>query len=181
MSKFQFVALDNAGKERKGMVEAQNREMAITQIKGYGLTPARVSQVRAGQGSGGILTRDSVKAAAPVRAPVYFGSAINDKALSVFTRQLATLLRAGLPLIRALETLLAQEKNKVFQWVLSQQVDNIRSGNTFSEGLAKFPKEFSKLFLNMVKAGEASGTLDLALDRLANFLLKMRQIKTKMM
>ena len=75
--------------------------------------------------------------------------------------------------------LIAQEKNPAFKWVLSQQLDNIRSGNTFSEGLSQYSKEFNHLYLNMVKAGEASGTLDLALGRLAHYLIKARQIRSK--
>jgi len=117
--------------------------------------------------------------AAPLRKPMFFGSAIGGKALATFTRQLATLLRNGLSLLRSLETLMAQERNPAFKWVLSELANNIRSGNTFSEGLGKFPREFDSLYVNIVKAGEASGTLDTALERLSSFLNKTMQIRSK--
>jgi type IV pilus assembly protein PilC len=183
MPKFEFIAVDSAGEERRGMVEAPNREMASTQIKSYGLTPAKVKPVKVGsltakRGSGGALqvrgdSHDNVK------KPAYFGAATNGKGMSIFTRQLSTLLQNGLSLIKSLEVLVAQERNPAFKWVLSQQLDNIRTGNTFSEGLSRFPKEFDTLYMNMVKAGEASGTLDMALGRLAHYLNKARQIRSK--
>ncbi|HCR30060.1 MAG TPA: pilus assembly protein PilC [Opitutae bacterium] len=181
--KFEFVALDSSGEERRGMVEAPNRELATTQIKSYGLTPARVKVVknlgqRARKGSGnGLQVRGDQDLV--VKKPSYFGAAVKGKGLAIFTRQLSTLLQNGLSLIKSLEVLVAQERNPAFRWVLSQQLDNIRSGNTFSEGLSKYPKEFDNLYLNMVKAGEASGTLDLALSRLAHYLNKARQIRSK--
>ncbi len=183
MPKFEFIALDGGGEERRGMVEAPNRELASTQIKSYGLTPARVSLAKAGPKG---LTRGSDRGVklrgdsrSTVKKPAYFGAAITGKRLSIFTRQLATLLQNGLSLIKSLEVLVAQENNPPFKWVLSQQLDNIRSGNTFSEGLSQYPKEFDKLYLNMVKAGEASGTMDMALNRLAHYLNKARQIRSK--
>lgn len=165
------------------MVEAPSWELASTQIKSYGLTPAKVTPVknrsssakRFGKASGSV-GRDKGEI---VKKPSYFGAAIGPKGLSIFTRQLSTLLQNGLSLIKSLEVLVAQERNPAFKWVLSQQLDNIRSGNTFSEGLSQFPKEFDSLYMNMVKAGEASGTLDLALGRLAHYLNKARQIRSK--
>ena len=183
MPKFEFIAVDSAGEERRGMVEAPNRDLASTQIKSYGLTPTKVKPAKvvartAKRSSGGALqvrgdNREIVK------KPAYFGAAINEKGISIFTRQLSTLLQNGLSLIKSLEVLVAQERNPAFKWVLSQQLDNIRTGNTFSEGLSQFPKEFDTLYMNMVKAGEASGTLDMALGRLAHYLNKARQIRSK--
>jgi len=181
--KFEFVALDSGGEERRGMVEAPNRELASTQIKSYGLVPARVTPVKsrakkAKRGrSGGLSVRGDSQEL--VKKPSYFGPAVKSKGLAIFTRQLSTLLQNGLSLIKSLEVLVAQEKNPAFKWVLSQQLENIRSGNTFSEGLAQFSKEFDSLYLNMVKAGEASGTLDMALGRLAHYLTKARQMRSK--
>ena len=183
MPKFEFIALDSSGEERRGMVEAPSWELASTQIKSYGLTPAKVKPVKGKSSSSKRFGRDAVSSGADgqlvVKKPSYIGAAIRPKGLSIFTRQLATLLQNGLSLIKSLEVLVAQEKNPAFKWVLSQQLDNIRSGNTFSEGLAQFPKEFDTLYMNMVKAGEASGTLDLALSRLAHYLNKARQIRSK--
>ncbi len=181
--KFEFIALDSGGEERRGMVEAPSRELASTQIKSYGLIPAKVTPVKtrsrkAKVASGGGLTVRGDRREL-VKKPSYFGAAVGGKGLAIFTRQLSTLLQNGLSLIKSLEVLVAQERNPAFKWVLSQQLENIRSGNTFSEGLAHFSKEFDTLYLNMVKAGEASGTLDMALGRLAHYLTKARQIRSK--
>ena len=181
--KFEFIALDSGGEERRGMVEAPSRELASTQIKSYGLIPAKVTPVKAESrkastsGGGGLTVRGDRREI--VKKPSYFGAAIGGKGLAIFTRQLSTLLQNGLSLIKSLEVLVAQERNPAFKWVLSQQLENIRSGNTFSEGLAQHKKEFDALYLNMVKAGEASGTLDMALGRLAHYLTKARQIRSK--
>lgn len=164
------------------MVDAPSRELAATQIRSYGLLPARVTPMKAGSkrsSSNESESATSVAVEAPMSKPTYIGSAVGEKALTMFTRQLATLLQSGLSLLHSLETLIAQERNVAFKWVLRQQVDNIRSGNTFSEGLSKFPKEFDPLYVNMIKAGEASGTLDITLGRLALYLIKTRQIKQK--
>lgn len=183
MPKFEFIALDSSGEERKGMVEAPSWELASTQIKSYGLTPAKVTPVKGKTAAAKRYSSGSVSSGNDgreiVKKPSYFGAAIRPKGLSIFTRQLSTLLQNGLSLIKSLEVLVAQEKNPAFKWVLSQQLDNIRSGNTFSEGLSQFPKEFDSLYMNMVKAGEASGTLDMALSRLAHYLNKARQIRSK--
>ncbi len=178
--KFEFVAVDSAGEERRGMVEAPNRELANSQIKSYGLVPARVSAVKESRRrseTSALTVRGDSRTI--VKKPAYFGAAIGGKGLAIFTRQLSTLLQNGLSLIKSLEVLVVQEKNPAFKWVLSQQLDNIRSGNTFSEGLAQYSKEFDSLYLNMVKAGEASGTLDMALSRLGHYLMKARQIRSK--
>jgi type IV pilus assembly protein PilC len=106
-----------------------------------------------------------------------FGRVIKPEELTVFTRQLATLLDAGLPLLRALEVMIRQEKNARFQGVLEQIADQVKSGNSFSDGLAQHPRIFDRLFINMVRAGEAGGVLDVVLARLAGFMEK--SIKTK--
>jgi len=178
MPQFQFIALDSAGKERRGTIDAPNRELAASQVNTYGLQLVRLAETKS-------RTRKPLTSAldggatAPLKKPMYFGSATSKKALANFTRQLAILLKNGLSLLRSLETLQAQERNPSFKWVLSELTSNIRSGNTFSEGLSKFPKEFDHLYVNIVKAGEASGTMDTALSRLSSFLTKTMEIRSK--
>ncbi|MEM9026233.1 MAG: type II secretion system F family protein, partial [Verrucomicrobiota bacterium] len=106
-----------------------------------------------------------------------FGSPINQESLTIFTRQMATLLNSGLPLLRALEVMIRQEKNVKFKAMLDSLAESVRSGNTLSDSLLQFPKTFDKLFINMVKAGEAGGVLEVVLDRLATFMEK--SVKTK--
>jgi type IV pilus assembly protein PilC len=110
---------------------------------------------------------------------VTIGRVISRKGLAVFTRQLCTLTRAGVPLVRALEILGRQEKNAAFRAVLTELVGAIRSGGSFSDGLRFHPKVFDRLYVSMVKAGEAGGVLTLVLERLATFTEKSARIKAR--
>lgn len=180
MSKFRFIAIDGEGKERKGIVEAASRQLAVKQIRSYGLTPARVTVVRpTSEGATSAdVTRGSTSKA--MKKPMYIGSAVKKKALAEFTRKLATLLQAGLTLIRSLEVLKDQEKNVVFRWILNSMIESIQSGSTFSDALSAFPKEFDFLYINMARAGEASGMLEVSLARLATYLEKSERMKSRL-
>lgn len=178
MAKFQFIAIDGDGKERRGMVEAPSRQQASAQIKSYGLMPAKIAVARLDRSSARGATEEGV--AELGKKPLYFGSGVKKKELAEFTRKLSTLLQAGLTLIRSLEVLLDQERNPVFKWIVGSLANSIRSGSTFSEALAKFPKEFDFLYVNMTRSGEASGTLDVALARLSTYLDKTQRMKAKL-
>lgn len=108
-----------------------------------------------------------------------FGRPINMKGLAVFTRQLATLVKAGMPILRSLEVLARQEKRPAFKAVVDSIADAIRSGGNFSDGLAANDKVFDRLYVNMVKAGEAGGVLDVVLERLSVFMEKAQKIQGK--
>ena len=108
-----------------------------------------------------------------------FGRPINGKGLAVFTRQLATLVKAGMPILRSLEVLARQEKRLAFKVVVEDIADAIRSGGNFSDGLAANGRVFDRLYVNMVKAGEAGGVLDTVLERLAVFMEKAQKIAGK--
>lgn len=108
---------------------------------------------------------------------VTFGSPINAKGRATFTRQLATLVKAGMPILRSLEVLARQEKKIAFRQVVEECADTIRSGGNFSDGLAANPKAFDRLYVNMVKAGEVGGVLDTVLERLAVFIEKAVKIR----
>jgi len=109
----------------------------------------------------------------------HFGKAINAKGTAVFTRQLATLVKAGMPILRSLEVLARQEKRPAFKDVLDSIADTIRSGGNFSDGLAANDHVFDRLYINMVKAGEAGGVLDTVLERLSVFMEKAQKILGK--
>jgi type IV pilus assembly protein PilC len=111
--------------------------------------------------------------------PMVFGRALNSKGLTIFTRQLATLVKAGMPILRSVEVLARQEKRAGFKIVLEEIADTIRSGGNFSEGLAAHPKLFDRLYVNMVRAGEAGGVLSTVLERLSVFNEKSERIKGK--
>lgn len=104
---------------------------------------------------------------------------IQQRELAVFTRQIATLAFAGLPLLRALEVMIHQERNLRFKAILKQIAQQLESGGSFSEGLAQHPKIFGKLYVNMVRAGELGGFLDVALCRIADFIEKIQRTKAK--
>jgi type IV pilus assembly protein PilC len=107
------------------------------------------------------------------------GRPINAKGLAVFTRQLATLVKAGMPILRSLEVLARQEKRPAFRAVIDDIADTIRSGGNFSDGLAAHDRVFDRLYVNMVKAGEAGGVLDTVLERLSVFMEKAQKITGK--
>jgi type IV pilus assembly protein PilC len=117
--------------------------------------------------------------AVPKRRGFSFGRAVNEKGLTVFTRQLATLVKAGMPIMRGLEVLARQEKRKSFRQVIEDCAETIRSGGNFSDGLGAHPKTFDRLYINMVKAGEAGGVLDTVLERLSVFMEKAMKIRGK--
>ena len=113
------------------------------------------------------------------RRSLTFGRPVNEKGLTVFTRQLATLVKAGMPIMRGLEVLARQEKRPAFRQVIEDLADTIRSGGNFSDGLAAHPKTFDRLYVNMVRAGEAGGVMDTVLDRLSVFMEKAVKIRSK--
>lgn len=180
MSRFRFIAIDGDGKERKGLIEAVSRQQAVKQIRGYGLTPARVTLARDIGPPEMSAKALGIGAARAAKKPMYFGAALKKKALAQFTRKLATLLQAGLTLLRSLEVLRDQEKNVAFSWILTQLEESIQSGSTFSDALAKFPREFDFLYVNMTRAGEASGMLEVSLARLATYLEKTERMKSRL-
>ena len=104
---------------------------------------------------------------------------VKPKELMVLTRQMATLVNAGLPLVRSLEVLEKQTKNTVLKSALYEMVDSIKSGSTFAESLTQHPKIFDKLYVNMVRAGELGGVLDKVLLSLSEFMEKLQKIKGK--
>ena len=108
-----------------------------------------------------------------------FGRPINEKGLAVFTRQLATLVKAGMPILRSLEVLARQEKRPAFKAVIEEIAETIRSGGNISDGLAANERVFDRLYVNMIKAGEAGGVLDTVLERLAVFMEKAQRITGK--
>lgn len=173
MAKFKYTAIDANGKQKTGTVEAASQDEASAKLTASGLMPTKVAAT-----SGGSATKAATKGKAKAKSKgINFGKVIKLEELTTFTRQLATLLDAGLPLLRALEVMIRQEKNLRFQAVLEQIAGQVKSGNSFSDGLAQHPKIFDRLFVNMVKAGEAGGVLDVVLSRLAGFMEK--SIKTK--
>lgn len=181
MARFQYVAVDSGGKEHKGQIEAENQQEAGSKLKQMGLFPTSVVAPR-GPGAPG---RGGKKGGGRGGGGMGFGAGlaapkIRRKDLTTMTRQLATLLEAGLPLVRALRTLERQAKgNPPLRKVMGGLADSVEGGTTFSEALATHPKSFNRLYVNMVRAGEASGAMETVLKRLAEFMEKAQRVAGK--
>jgi len=177
MANFQYIALDAKGEQTTGSVPAGTEAEAIQQLRSQGLYPTQV--VEEGKGS---LTTGKAKVKARGKKKVktaQSGGKIKPKLLMIFTRQLATLIDSGLPLLRGLTVLGKQEPNPVLRNTVHSLADSVQTGATFSESLAQHPKIFNKLFVNMVKAGELGGVLEIVLTRLAEYMEKADKLKNK--
>lgn len=180
MPKFNYVAMDSKGKEVSGVLESENSTMAIARIREMGYFPTNVAE--AGKDKKSARPQAPTAAARSTKSAkggARGGGKVKSKVLTSFTRQLATLIDAGLPLLRGLEVLRKGEKNIVLKRTLVTIGESVEAGSTFSEALAQHPKVFNKLYVNMVRAGEAGGVLDVTLSRLADFQEKAQKIKGK--
>lgn len=182
MPLYQYTAMDSNGKEQKGKKEAGSEEEVATFLKNQGLFPTSIKSAtkggggKDGKGGGG----GKGGKGGGFNMNISLGPmVIKTKDLTVVTRQMAILLEAGLPLIRSLKTLSRQSKNPAIKKTLEEAAASVEGGATFSEALAQHPKSFDKLYLNMIRAGEAAGKLELILDRLAMFMEKAAKIQGK--
>ncbi len=188
MPKFDYVALDARGKETKGSIEVATQNEAIGRVKEMGLFPTKIIEAEKTHDKTAKKAKGKAKPAKSgkkgggmnieLRIPG-LGGKVKPKILTTFTRQLATLVDAGLPLLRGLRVLEKQERNVTLKRILGELALAIEGGSTFSEALAQHPKVFNRLFVNMVKAGELGGVLEVVLKRLAEFSEKAQKIKGK--
>src|SRR4051812_42323328 len=187
MPKFEYVALDARGQESRGVVEAANPNDVVGQLRQAGYFPTSVTE-EGKAGAAKPVAKKAQKAMAAAAAPkakkggqitLFQRKTIPSKTLMIFTRQLATLIDAGLPLLRGLNVLAKQEKDLVLKNTINALADGVQGGSTFSESMAQHPRIFNKLYINMVKAGELGGVLELVLNRLAEFQEKAQKIKNK--
>ena len=182
MPLYQYTAMDSNGKEQKGKKEAGSEEEVATFLKNQGLFPTSIKSATKGGGGKGGKGGGGGKGGkgGGFNMNISLGPmVIKTKDLTVVTRQMAILLEAGLPLIRSLKTLSRQSKNPAIKKTLEEAAASVEGGATFSEALAQHPKSFDKLYLNMIRAGEAAGKLELILDRLAMFMEKAAKIQGK--
>lgn len=173
MATFQYEAMNAAGQEIKDEIEAASSEDAITRIRQLGYFPTKVKQkgaAKKGPAGGG--------AAAPKKKGGSVGK-VSRKLLTTFTRQLSTLMDAGLPILRSLRILEQQQKPGALRVALRNIAEDVEGGATLSEAMGQYPKAFDRLYVNMVAAGEAGGVLDVILQRLAEFMEKAQKLKRK--
>ena len=200
MATFQYIAKDAEGNETRGTVEAGDRNSAIATVRAQGLFPTAIGEVRSSAPAqpAAAPKKNARRGRAPaapeggekkkgkglnmeikITLPKLLRGKVKTKILTQFTRQLATLVNAGLPLMRGIDVLKRQMKDPQMLEALDGISENIAAGGTFSEALTQFPKIFDNLYINMVKAGEAGGVLEVVLGRLAEFAEKSEKIKNK--
>lgn len=171
MPTFQFEAMDATGAEIKDVIDAATEEEAQATIRqmGYFVTKITVKKARKKAEASGPASKK--------RGFVFGG--VSSKDLTAFTRQLSILQDAGLPILRSLRILATQAKPGRLKYSLEDTCEAIESGDTLSEAMAKSPKCFNRLYVNMIKAGEAGGALELILQRLADFQERAESLKRK--
>src|SRR5437763_5326508 len=185
MARFNYVALDARGQEASGLLEATSSNAAISQLRQAGYFPTSVIEEVIISPDGKEARRRAPTAARMTKPRAKKGIVlfqrrkVKSKILMIFTRQLATLIDSGLPLLRSLTVLAKQERDKVLKNTIDKLADSVQSGSTFSDALALHPKIFNDLYVNMIKAGEVGGVLETVLNRLSEFQEKAAKIKNK--
>jgi general secretion pathway protein F len=167
MGTFQYTATDRAAKIVRGSMEAADERAVVTWLRANGYYPIKIGQPGAAVEATSRL----------VRLPTRLGRGPSTQDVLAFTQQLATLLEAGMELDRSLAILLDLTDNQRFRSILRGVLADIQSGSSFADSLAKHPRLFSRLYVNMVKAGEASGVLEMILSRLAGFLERSKAVR----
>src|SRR6187431_1632688 len=172
MPTFQFEAMDPAGKEIKDVIEAASQDEAEATIRQMGYYVTKITakkQKKQGEKKGG----------GGGKGKSFVIGGVKSKELTTFTRQLSILQDAGLPILRSLKILENQQKPGKLKNALMDVAEEIESGSTLSEAMAKSPRVFNRLYVNMIKAGEAGGALEVILRRLAEFMERAQSLKKK--
>ncbi len=167
MPVYEYKALNVKGRSKSGLIDAEGSASARLKLKDQSLFPTEIREVSDQMSTGGNKFSFS------------FFSRIPHADISMMTRQLATLLTAGFPLVRAINVIINQMSSQTFRKALSKIKDAIEEGSSFADALKPYPSIFSHVYINMVKAGESSGTLDIVLDRLADISEKQQKLKNK--
>jgi type IV pilus assembly protein PilC len=175
MSNYVYEAVDAGGLRSQGALDVTDQSEALKRIREMGLFPTTVRQA-----TPFLPRRQPLAVRKTFQIPRWMSEGrIRPAVLAVFTRQLATLVDVGMPLLRGLRLLQEQEENRALKRVITEVARTVESGGTLSEALAAHPKVFSRLYVNMVKAGETGGILELVLRRQAEFMEKALKIKGK--
>lgn len=163
MPRFKYTARTSDGKPKNGTIRMSNTGEATVELRKQGLVILSLTEISEAKG----ITLFKPKA----------GQKIKTDQLSVFTRQLATMISAGIPILEALEILQEQADNESFKLTLENIIEKVRGGSDFSEALADYPRIFSRIYVSMVRAGEAGGQLDAILVRLAQYIESSQALK----
>lgn len=173
MPVFRYTAFDKAGKQVRGQIDGDNLRNVSDRLRADGLLPTDLQEA-SNKGGGNMLEQ--------LRAAWKRSTArVNIREIATLTRQLATLVQAGLPLVESLSALVEQIENEKLQQILSSVRDDVNEGVSLADALRPFPLVFDDLFVNMVRAGETSGTLEVVLNRLADFIESQAMLRGKIM
>jgi type IV pilus assembly protein PilC len=167
MPMYRWVGVSPRGETMRGEMEATTRQAVITRLRAQRIQPMAEKIREKGRGLDFEIKLPS------------FGGAVKQRDIVIFTRQFATMIDAGLPLVQCLEILSAQTDNKTFAKAIRDVKEQVESGSTFAASLKRHPKVFSDLYANMVAAGEVGGILDTILTRLASYMEKIVKLKSK--
>ncbi|OGS10161.1 MAG: hypothetical protein A3J70_03935, partial [Elusimicrobia bacterium RIFCSPHIGHO2_02_FULL_61_10] len=167
MAQYKYTARNTAGKTIEGVIEAQVQKLAIEKLRGQKYTVMSLSEVKGG-GPTDLMSRLNP-----------FKGSIKGKDLVIFSRQLATLVSAGVPIVQGLNILEAQIESSAFKTVISGIRTDIESGVAIADAMKKHPKAFSELYVSMIRAGETGGVLDSILERLSTYLEAAEELKNK--
>jgi type IV pilus assembly protein PilC len=167
MAVFRWQGVSPRGETIGGEMEAATRDAVLARLRSQRIQPIPAKIRERGKG----LDKD-------ITIPG-FGETVKTRDVVVFTRQLGTMIDAGLPIVQCLDILAAQTENKKFRSVIRQLKDDVEAGSTFTEALRKHPKIFDDLFVNMISAGEIGGILDTILQRLSIYMEKAMKLKAK--
>src|ERR1700679_2214267 len=168
MPLYAFQAMNSSGQEVKDEVEGASKEDVIKQIRSKGYFPTTIREKAAKKK---VMKKAGASGGPTRKMPISIGG-VPRKQLVNFTRQLSTLQDAGLPILRSLQILETQQRPGLLKAVVGGVADEVEGGGTLSDAMAKYPKGFDKLYVNMINAGEIGGVLDIILNRLADFMEK---------
>ena len=169
MPVFQYTALDIKGKNITGIIDTESALIARQKLRASNIFPVSINEVYA----------DSVKKESRSVSFSNPFSRVKSSEISMMTRQLATIVGASFPLVSAISTLIPQTRSHSLKKILSQIKDSIEEGSSFAGALSRYPETFSSIYINMVRAGESSGSLEIVLDRLADITEKQQELNNK--
>lgn len=167
MAEFMYEALDKGGKQVRGIIEANSEDVIIEKLRGMGYYPLKVMQHKKSAADFDLFAMPGIRNVM---------HRVKTRHVTTFTRQLATLIDAGLPILRSLTILTEQVESVIFKEKIQRIAKDIEGGSSLSEALAKHPSVFDNLYVNMVRAGEIGGVLEAVLEKIAHFLEKRQRL-----
>jgi general secretion pathway protein F len=170
MAVYEYRGLDPAGRDLKGIIDADSPRLARAKLRRSGIFPTEI-----------LIDRHMKKSGVEGVSIGALVSRISIQEISIMTRQMATLVGAGLPIVEALTALIDQTENVRLKKVITQVRESVNEGSSLADAMRQFPKVFSELYANMINAGESSGALDIVLKRLADFMENQVMLRNKVL